>query len=91
MDLLPPVTPEALAQALQAQFQQLCRDVADAVSRAPTGSVIGLSEEPVRDLLGDFRTAVFQAALQLRVDAAEAAFSPSGPGHRPPPGEQGAG
>ena len=66
MDPLPPVTPEALAQALQDQFQLLCRDVADAVSRAPTGHVISHSEEPVRDLLGDFRQAVYQAALQLR-------------------------
>ena len=90
MDPLPPVTPEALAQALQAEFHQLCRDVAEAVSRAPTGHIISQSEEPVRDLLGDFRRKVFQAALQLRIDAAEAAFSPSAPGHRPPPGEQGA-
>ena len=87
MDPLPPVTPEALAAALQADFQRLCQDVADAVSRAPTGHVIPPSEEPVRDLLGDFRLQVFQAALQLRIDAAEAAFSPAGCGHRPPPGE----
>ena len=90
MDPLPPVTPEALSAALLADFQRLCQEVAGAVSRAPTGHVIAHSEEPVRDLLGDFRLKVFQAALQLRVDAAEAAFSPSGRGHRPPPGEQGA-
>jgi hypothetical protein len=90
MDPLPPVTPEALTHALQAEFQRLCSDVADAVSRAPTGHVIPQSEERVRDLLGDFRLKVFQAALQLRIDAAEAAFSPDGRGHRPPPGEQGA-
>ena len=65
MDPLPPITPQALAQALQDTFQQLCRDVADAVSRAPTGHVISHSEEPVRNLLGDFREAVYQAALQL--------------------------
>jgi hypothetical protein len=87
MDPLPPVTFEALTQALQAEFQQLCQDVAESVSRAPTGHVIRLSEEPVRDLLGDFRQKVFQAALQLRVDAAEAAFSPAARGHRPPSGE----
>jgi len=90
MDPLPPITPEALTQALQAEFQQLCQQVTDAVNRAPTGHVIPHSEEPVRDLLGDFRRKVFQAALQLRIDAAEAAFSPAGRGHRPPPGEQGA-
>jgi hypothetical protein len=90
MDPLPPLSPDALTQALQAEFQQLCQDVAEAVSRAPTGHVLRLSEEPVRDLLGDFRQKVFQAALQLRIDAAEAAFSPSAPGHRPSSGEQGA-
>lgn len=87
MDPLPPVTPEALAQSLQDLFQQLCHDVADAVSRAPTGHVLSHSEEPVRDLLGDFRQKVYQAALQLRIDAAEAAFSPSAPPDRPTSGE----
>jgi hypothetical protein len=87
MDPLPPVRADDLIAALRAQFEQLCRDVTDAVNRAPTGHVISHSEEPVRDLLGDFRQEVYQAALQLRVDAAEAAFSPPGPRQRPAPAE----
>jgi hypothetical protein len=87
MDPLPPLSPEALTTALREQFEQLCQGVAAAVNDAPTGHVINKSEEPVRDLLARFRLAVFQTALQLRSDAAEAAFSPSGPAHRPPHGE----
>lgn len=87
MDPLPPLSANALIAQLRQRFEQLCRDVADAVNAAPTGQVIRQSEEPVRDLLADFRKEVFQAALQLHSDAAEAAFSPSRPDHRPPPRE----
>jgi len=61
---------------IQGRFRQ---DVAAAVNRAPAGQVINASEEQVRDLLADFRQATYQAALQLRTDAAQAAFSPSAP------------
>ena len=54
------------------------------------GRVIVDSEEKVRDLLGDFRRSTYQTALQLRVDAAEAAFSPGGQGNRQAKGRQGA-
>jgi hypothetical protein len=58
--------------------------VADAVNGAPPGRVIAGSEEQVRDLFADFRQQAFEAAVQMRLDAAEAAFPPSeGPGHRP--------
>jgi hypothetical protein len=83
MDPLPPISADALIAQLRERFEQLCRGVADAVNAAPVGQVIRQSEEPVRDLLTDFRKEVFQAALQLQIDAAEAAFSPSGPDHRP--------
>lgn len=76
MEPLPPVTPEALVAALREQFEQLCQGIVAAVNRAPTGQVIRHSEEPVRDLLADFRLQAFQTALQLKIDAAEAAFSP---------------
>src|SRR5271157_3068517 len=87
MDPLPPLSPETLIAALRGQFEQLCLDVTAALNNAPTGHVLSHSEEPVRDLLADFRQAVYQTALQLRIDAAEAAFSPSGPPHRPPDAE----
>jgi hypothetical protein len=55
----------------------LCQEVAAAVNQAQAGQVINQSEEKVRDLLADFRQATFQAALQLRLAAAQAAFPPS--------------
>jgi len=73
----PQFSADELLQQLQGKFEQLCRDVADAVNQAPAGQVIDGSEEKVRDLLADFRQTTYQAAVQLRLDAAEAAFSPS--------------
>jgi hypothetical protein len=51
--------------------------VADAVNAAQPGHVINQSEQKVKDLLADFRQATFEAAVQLRSDAAAAAFPPS--------------
>jgi hypothetical protein len=85
------VTANALLDQLRVRFERLCHDVADAVNAAPAGQVINASEEQVRDLLAEFRRATFEAAIQLRTAAAQAAFPPSGP---PPDGnsptEQGA-
>jgi hypothetical protein len=52
--------------------------VADAVNAASPGQVIAGSEEPVRDLFAAFRREASQLAVPMRVDAAEAAFPPSG-------------
>jgi hypothetical protein len=87
MDPLPLLNPETLLETLRGSFENLCQQVADAVNRAPTGHVLNHSEEPVRDLLADFRHTVFQTALQLRIDAAEAAFSPGRPNDRPATGQ----
>ena len=58
--------------------------VADAVNEAPPGQIIASSEEPVRDAFADLRRHAYEMAVQMRLDAAEAAFPPSeGPGHRP--------
>jgi hypothetical protein len=88
----PTLSADALRDQLRDRFERLCRDVAAAVNRAPAGAVINGSEEEVRDLLADFRTATYQAALQLRTDAAQAAFPPSAapPDGQAPP-EQGPG
>ena len=75
----PTLSADALRDQLRDRFEKLCRDVAAAVNRAPAGAVINASEEAVRGLLADFRTATYQAALQLRTDAAQAAFPPSAP------------
>jgi hypothetical protein len=63
---------------MRGEFERLMAEVAKAVNDAPAGRMIVDSEETVRDLLGEFRRSTFEAALQLRVDAAEAAFSPGG-------------
>jgi hypothetical protein len=57
------------------------------VNQAPVGQVINASEEKVRDLFARFRHSAYQTALQLKIDAAEAAFSPSAPPDRPTSGE----
>jgi hypothetical protein len=87
----PTFTADALLDQLRARFERLCHDVTDAVNAAPAGQVINASEEQVRDLLADFRRATFEAAIQLRADAAQAAVPPSGPlPDGSPPPEQGA-
>ena len=88
----PTLSADALLHQLQGRFEQLCQDVAAAVNGAPAGQVVNASEEQVRDLLADFRQATYQAALQLRTDAAQAAFPPSAPSaDGKAPAEQGAG
>lgn len=82
MERLPKLDVAAYAAAMQADFEKTMRGVAEAVNSAPEGYVINASEEKVRDVLGEFRAKAFQCALQMRVDAAEAAFSPGGQGDR---------
>jgi hypothetical protein len=69
---------EAYVEAMRAKVEDLLGRVADAVNEAPPGRVIADSEEQVRDLFADFRQQAYEMAVQMRVDAAEAAFPPSG-------------
>jgi hypothetical protein len=86
----PQLSAQDLLDQLRGHFEKLCSDVATAVNAAPPGQVINASEEKVRDLLADFRLATYQAALQLRLEAAQAAFPPSAaPGNGQAPAEQG--
>jgi hypothetical protein len=84
MNPQPQLSPTALLESLRARFEELCKGVAEAVNQAPAGQVINASEEKVRDLFADFRRQAYQAAVQLRVDAAEAAFPPAEGPRRPP-------
>ena len=79
MSSQPTLSADALLEQLRGRFEQLCQDGAQAVNQAPAGQVLHASEEKGRDLLADFRQATYQAALQLRPDAAQAAFPPSAP------------
>ena len=74
---LPKLDRAALRARLLAEFERTLDAVVDAVDGAPAGHVIRDSEEPARIALDRFRTEVYQAALQAKVEAAEAAFSPS--------------
>jgi hypothetical protein len=86
MGPVPKLSREAYVEAMRATFEELLGRVADAVNDARPGQVIAGSEEQVRDLFADFRRQAYERAVQMRVDAAEAAFPPCGR----PPGRQAA-
>lgn len=67
----------AFAESMKLEAEQLLKDVMEAVNHAPDGEWIEASEEQVRERFARFRTQVFEQALQARINAAEAAFSPS--------------
>src|ERR1700676_2017173 len=50
--------------------------VADAINEAPPGQIISASEEKDLDLFADLRQRVFERGVQMRINAAEAAFPP---------------
>ncbi|HZN69890.1 MAG TPA: hypothetical protein VFB66_31740 [Tepidisphaeraceae bacterium] len=79
MDPQPQACADELIALLRREFEQLCRDVTAAVNQAAAGRVITDSEEQVRGLLARFRQHTYQAAVQLRLDAAQAASPPSDP------------
>lgn len=92
MDEVPQLSREEYVEAMRQVFEQAMRQVADAINDAPAGQVIAGSEEQVRDLFGEFRRRAYEVGLQMRVDAAEAAFSPSeGPHDGPQETQQGTG
>ena len=69
---------EAYVQAMRQRVEEVLGKVADAVNDALPGKIVNASEEQVRDLFAKLRQEAFEQALQMRVDAAEAAFPPSG-------------
>lgn len=85
MDSLPQLDREAYREAMRAEFEQVLQEVADAVDSAPKGRVIRDSEEKARDALDRFRKAAYEKAVQMKINAAEAAFPPSGQHERTAP------
>jgi len=84
----PKVSREEYANQMKAEMEAYLASVVDAVNEAPEGAWIAGSEEQVRDLSAEFRRRVFEKAVQMRVNAAEAAFPPSAqPGDMQAPGE----
>jgi hypothetical protein len=73
----PKVAPEDFFNAMQREMQAYLQSVMKAVNEAPDGQWLTDSEEPVREVSADFRRQAYEKAVQMRVDAAEAAFPPS--------------
>lgn len=76
-EALPKLDRGQYREQMREAFERVLEEVADAVDDAPAGRVIRDSEEKARDALDRFRKMAYETALQLKVDAAEAAFPPS--------------
>ena len=74
---LPKLDRQRYVEQMREEFERTLREVAEAVDNAPTGAVIRGSEHQARDALERFREKAFEKAIQMKVDAAEAAFPPS--------------
>jgi hypothetical protein len=84
MNSTPRMSRQEFIDRMRQKVEEALGHVADAVNEAPAGQIIAGSEEPVRDTFADLRRDAYEMAMQMRLDAAEAAFPPSeGPGHRP--------
>jgi hypothetical protein len=73
----PKLSREAFIAAMRQRMEEALGQVADAVNDAEAGHIISGSEEKVRDVFAKLRQEAYEQAVQLRVDAAEAAFPPS--------------
>lgn len=88
MEPMPKLSREQFLAVLRQKAEAILGQVADAINNASEGYLIAASEEKVRDLFAELRQQAFETGLQMRIDAAEAAFSPSeAPADRqePPP------
>lgn len=74
---LPEIEAAKLEELLKKDFEDCIAEVTEAVNTARTGAIIDDSEEPVRVATAKLRQKIFEKALQMKTDAAEAAFSPS--------------
>jgi hypothetical protein len=77
MEPMPMMSRDAYVTLMREKMDAILGHIADAINDAPDGYIIAASEEKVRDLFAEARTQAFQLGLQMRLDAAEAAFSPS--------------
>ena len=75
---LPEINDRKLKELLKKDFEDCIAEVVEAIDSAKAGSIIDDSEEPVRIATGRLRQKIFEKALQMKLDAAAAAFSPSG-------------
>jgi hypothetical protein len=75
METTPKLSRDAFVKQMREKMEEMLGQVADAINEAPPGQIIAGSEEQVRDLFADLRRQAFETGLQMRMDAAEAAFS----------------
>lgn len=75
--MTPQMDRETFKRQMHEELEVLMEEMVEAVDNAPAGRIIRDSEEKVRDLFAEFRQKAFEKAMQAKVDAAEAAFSPS--------------
>jgi hypothetical protein len=84
MNSTPQMSRQQFIDRMRQKVEEAVGRVADAVNEAPPGQILAGSEEEVRDLFADLRRDAYEMAVQMRVDAAGAAFPPSeGRGHGP--------
>jgi hypothetical protein len=90
MNELPKVQVSSLFPEVRERVEKAVERMMEAVNQARPGELITGSEEAVRDIGHDLIREVYEAALQKRITAAEAAFSPSaGHGDRTQEAKQG--
>lgn len=77
-EALPLFSRESFVQEMRTEIEQMLGEVADAVNATQAGAVITESEEPVRDLFARMRQRAYERAVQMKIEAAQAAFPPSG-------------
>ena len=77
MEAMPKLDRDEFVTAMRQKMEAMLGQVADAINNAPDGHIISGSEEKVRDLFAELRQQAFEIGLQKRIDAAQAAFSPS--------------
>lgn len=90
MDGSPQVDVEAYLREMKDEVERTLRRVMTAVNAAPDGAWVNASEMEARDAMGELRQVAYEKAVQMRMKAAEGAFSPGGPSQRPAVGKQGA-
>lgn len=78
MSQLPRVSPERLKAQLHGMVDDLAEQIVQSMNTARVGHLIDDTEELVRQAGHEFLRAAYQAALQHKIDAAEASFPPSG-------------
>ena len=77
MESAPQLARDEYIRVMRQRMEDALGKVADAINEAPPGRIIAGSEEAVRDIFADLRQQAFETGLQMRVNAAEAAFPPS--------------